>query len=250
MVPSPARAICGGAAPCRPLPWQFSPTPIAFARSDFDRRRAGWLVKGLGDAPLPLFAGLPDAAEEIIEPAVILPDMALGAQVAADYAAQGLSLKRHPMAFFRRRVAAECIVPTQALLATSAGRRVAVAGLVLVRQRPGTASGIIFITLEDETGIANLIVRQPIFARHRQIVMTATLLAARGRVEREGDVIHILVEELFDRSHYLASLSVPSAPLLSGIRRGISRADEVLRPPVDPADRGRARFPKMSRDFH
>jgi error-prone DNA polymerase len=221
-----------------------------FRSLGLDRRQAGWLVKGLGDVPLTLFAGLPSATEEIIETAVTLPDMGLGGQVAADYAAQGLSLKRHPMAFFRRRVAAEGIIPTQGLLATPAGRRVAVAGLVLVRQRPGTASGIIFITVEDETGIANLIVRPPIFARHRQIVLTATLLAARGRVEREGDVIHILVEELFDRSTLLDSLSTAPAALQSGIRRAISRADEVLHPPIDPADRGRARFPKMSRDFH
>ena len=120
-------------------------------------------------------------------------------QVAQDYGATGLSLKAHPVAFLRDTLAAMKIDPNATLRDENAcprHRRVRVAGLVLMRQRPGTASGVMFVTLEDETGIANLIVRPKIFERDRRAALHAPLVIADGRVERKGPVVHVLVSRL------------------------------------------------------
>jgi error-prone DNA polymerase len=212
------------------------PTLEALARADafrslgLDRRRALWAVMGLETEPLPLFRGL----EAPPEPAIALPDMALGEHVVEDYGATGLSLKRHPLAFLRESLAARGIIPCAGLGQTRDGRRREVAGLVLVRQRPGTAKGVVFMTIEDETGIANLVVWAREFERFRRIVMGARCLAARGIVQKEGLVIHVIVERLVDLTADVHGIAVPFA-----------RADEVIRPGQDAREMN-----LPSRDFH
>jgi error-prone DNA polymerase len=138
--------------------------------------------------------------------AALLPAMPLGEHVVEDYASTSLSLKRHPLAFLRAELAQDGIVPAAALATLPVERRVAIAGLVLIRQRPGSAKGVIFITVEDETGIANLIVRPPILERFRRIVLGATLLYCRGRLQREEGVIHVVAEDLRDLTPRLRTL--------------------------------------------
>jgi error-prone DNA polymerase len=175
-----------------------------------DRRRALWAVKGLRDEQdLPLF--LPLAGAGTREAAAILPRMGLGEQVVEDYAALGLSLKCHPVALLRDVLDERRILRNKRLEETAAEKRVRVSGLVLVRQQPGTASGIIFMTIEDETGIANLVVWRRVFERHRPIVMGAKLVECQGRVQREGEVIHVVAERLIDLSPLLRRLWDPEA---------------------------------------
>jgi error-prone DNA polymerase len=132
--------------------------------------------------------------------------MPLGEHVVEDYASTSLSLKRHPLAFLRTELAAQGIVTAAALATLPVERRVAVAGLVLIRQRPGSAKGVIFITLEDETGIANLIIWPPILERFRRTALGATLLYCKGRLQREEGVIHVVAEDLRDLSPRLRTL--------------------------------------------
>jgi error-prone DNA polymerase len=170
--------------------------------------------------------------------------------VVDDYLALRFSLKAHPLSFLRERLAREGIVESMQLAELKPGRTVQVAGLVLVRQRPGSASGVIFATLEDETGIANVIVWPAVFERYRAVVMKASLLAVRGRLQREGLVIHVVAEELSDLTHRLAELR--PGPVLAS---DAARADEVKHPTRDhrPDLRRHPRdvnpMPK-SRDFH
>ena len=142
------------------------------------------------------------------EPAVTLPAMPLCEHVVEDYVATGLSLKEHPVRFFRERLAALGAMRNAELRGDPTLRRkrrdgdavVTVAGLVLVRQRPGTAKGVIFMTLEDETDIANIIVWPKAFEKNRRTVMTARFLAVRGRLQRAGLVIHVVAESFIDLS--------------------------------------------------
>jgi error-prone DNA polymerase len=163
--------------------------------------------------------------------------MGLGEAVALDYSHLRLSLKAHPVALLRPALTKSGLKPCASLAAAADGSTIRLAGLVLVRQRPGTASGVIFMTLEDETGIANLVVWPAIFERFRSVVLGARLLSVRGAVQREGKVIHVIARALESRDALLG-------PLASGAYDGaMARADEVRRPGAD------ARlFP--SRDFH
>ena len=139
--------------------------------------------------------------------------MPLGEEVVADYATTGLSLKRHPVFFARPRLAKWGVTPAALLQSERSyphGRWTKVAGLVLVRQRPGTASGVVFVTLEDETGVVNLILWADVYDRYRKDVRYATLLQADGYVQREGQVVHILAKRLYDRSQLLHGLQQPS----------------------------------------
>jgi len=199
----------------------------AFGSLGVGRRDALWAVRGLGEAPLPLFAAA-EEAERGNEPAVTLPQAALGEQVADDYRAVRLSLKAHPLTVLRDRLAADGFRQTAAATAFPHDRRVKTAGLVVTRQRPGSASGVIFITLEDESGHANLIVWPKVFERFRKTVLQATLIGISGPVQREGAVVHILAERLWDLDPVLGDLTADLAP---------SRADE-------------AKFEVYSRDFH
>jgi error-prone DNA polymerase len=174
----------------------------AFGSLGLDRRQALWAVAGLADAALPLFAGMAEDAAP--EPA--LPAMALGEQVAQDYVTLGLSLKRHPLALLRASLD-RAALPASRLSTVANDRRVTVAGLVLVRQRPGSASGVVFMTLEDETGVANLVVWPPVFERFRRIVMTARLVECSGRLQREGAVIHVIARTFRDHTALLADMA-------------------------------------------
>jgi error-prone DNA polymerase len=177
----------------------------AFGSMGLDRRAALWAVRGLDEAPLPLFA-----AAERREPGVILPLSGLGEEVAADYAFLHLSLKTHPLALLRARLAERGIMPNSALGDVADGSWITVAGLVLVRQRPGSASGVIFATLEDETGSANVIIWPSVFERFHRTVLVSRLMAVSGRLQREGIVIHVVAERIADLSHHLARLDEPA----------------------------------------
>jgi DNA polymerase III alpha subunit len=152
----------------------------AFRSIGLDRRAALWEVRALDPLSaaerLPLFAAAGDSTDLQEEPQMALPVMPLGEHVVSDYRSISLSLKAHPVTFLREKLSAQGIVATEKLAEMQSGRRVSVAGLVLVRQRPGTASGVIFATLEDETGVANIIVWPKIFERFRPIVLGARLL--------------------------------------------------------------------------
>jgi error-prone DNA polymerase len=132
--------------------------------------------------------------------------MPLGEHVVEDYATTGLTIKRHPLAFLRAELAEEGLAAARDLVTLPVGRRLAIAGLVLIRQRPGSANGVVFITIEDETGIANLIVWPPILERFRRAALGATLLYCRGRLQREESVIHIVAEDLRDWTRRLNTL--------------------------------------------
>ena len=165
--------------------------------------------------------------------------MPLGAHVVEDYRSLALSLKAHPVAFMRRRLEARGILRSEALATMASGKRVTVAGLVLVRQRPGTASGVIFMTIEDETGIANVIVWPKVFERLRPIVIGARFVAVTGKLQSESDVIHLIADRLEDLTPMLGLLSERGPQLdVAG------PADEARRPPPADGDRRGCRAPR------
>ncbi|SHF16830.1 error-prone DNA polymerase [Devosia limi] len=182
----------------------------AFASLGLSRRDALWAIKGLmgteGAQTLPLFAsadgprGTPEADAE-------LPPMPPGESVIHDYRHLSYSLKGHPVQFLRPLLEQRRIVRAAELINAEPGRFIEVAGLVLVRQRPGTASGVIFATLEDETGIANIVIWPKVFEANRRIVLGSRLLAVRGQLQREGLVIHIIARELTDMTRHLLDLA-------------------------------------------
>lgn len=224
----------------------------AYASMKLRRRDALWAVRALPPEPLPLF----EAGENREDPEVSLPSMAIGEEVTHDYAALRLSLKTHPLALLRDELVTTGTVPADSLLHTKDGKRVTVAGLALVRQRPGTASGVIFITLEDETGVANLVVWPKTFERFRRVVMAARLIKVTGKLQREGIVTHVIADHLEDMTHRLRALAGPD--FKSDDRRkganaayegNLARADEVKSPiPESRQSASRKLFP--SRDFH
>jgi len=181
----------------------------SFTSIGLDRRQALWAVKGLDDTPLPLFRHL---QEPRIEPAVILPAMPLGEHVADDYRALALSLKAHPLALLRGELAGRHYQPNDCLEQLPHGRRVRIAGLVTARQRPGSAKGVLFATMEDETGIANIIVWPKIFEAFRRPVLRAALLGVSGEIQKEGKVIHVISEGLEDLTPLLAHLETAGTP--------------------------------------
>jgi error-prone DNA polymerase len=202
----------------------------AFCSIRLDRRQALWAVKGLDggagqskahnaiSVTTPLFAAS-SGADLFAEPAVDLLPMTLGEHVVHDYAAISLSLKAHPCVFFRGELKErDVITSAEHWEERLAGKRVSVAGLVLVRQRPGTAKGVIFLTLEDETGIINVVIRPKMFERHRRVVMTSQFLLVRGRIEREGLVIHVVADEVIDLTAKLVVLSEGKAALPKTVR--------------------------------
>ena len=179
-------------------------------------------------------------------------------QVIQDYQTARLSLKDHPMSFLREGYRARRILSTAEASAMPNGRRVETAGLVLVRQRPGSANGVVFITLEDETGIANLVVWQRVMERFRPIVMGARILHVKGRVQTADNVTHIVAEQLFDCTGDLQLLSEDS--VRDAMKGVLARSDEVARPvgerKAPGAKRDGAHHPRnvrvipKSRDFH
>jgi error-prone DNA polymerase len=178
-----------------------------FASLGLDRRSALWALRGLGEAPLPLFA-----AAETREPSVSLAPMTAGRVVVEDYRTTSLSLRRHPVSFLRDELAGRGILPCGALPGLRDGKRAQIAGLILVRQRPGSAKGVIFITLEDETGIANLIVWKDVFERQRRVVLSSSMLGCHGRVQQAEGVTHMVVERLEDLSGLLRTVGQRDEP--------------------------------------
>jgi error-prone DNA polymerase len=176
----------------------------AFGSVPLGRRDALWRSLPSRE-PVPLFDGV-----DADEPAAALPPEAPFEEVLADYGATGVSLRRHPVSFFRPLLDGLGVVPAGRLASLAPGSRLKVAGIVLLRQRPGTANGITFVTLEDETGMVNLIVRQQVWERHRRVARTAFALLAHGVLQRESDVIHVLTTRLEDFSARLGNLHAPS----------------------------------------
>ncbi len=213
----------------------------AFRSMGLDRREALWAVRRLpDDDALPLFTAA-NAKELGEEPDAHLPIMRLSEHVAADYQTTRLSLKAHPMAILRPVFAAEGLLTCAQVEAKRSGSRVSAAGVVLVRQRPGKGNAI-FITLEDETGITNLVLWVPVFEAHRRIVMGARLLAVEGVVEKSAEgVVHLMAQRLHDRSAELNRLSPDHDPVLQ-----LSGADAF----VHPQHPRNLRILPGSRDFH
>ena len=179
----------------------------AFRSAGLDRRQALWQARALAKAPpLPLFEAA-DQRGEGREPAVALPAMAEGEQVVEDYRTLRLSLRAHPLSFLRQRLAGRGVLPAEALLRARDGDRAATAGLVLVRQRPGSARGVIFMTLEDETGTVNIVVWPNILEKYRPAVLGARLALVRGRVQRAGEIVHLVAAHLEDLTHWLDLLT-------------------------------------------
>jgi error-prone DNA polymerase len=243
----------------------------AFRSLGLDRRQALWALKGLGQPPLPLFAAerptasfrgagiargpgihehriakvgqgpvFMDSGPGPIGPsrndesnaAALLPEMPLGEHVVEDYRSLGLSLKRHPMAFLRHDLRARGLVTAADLARLPVDSRVEIAGIVLIRQRPGSASGVVFVTLEDETGIANLIVWPGILERFRRAVLGATLLSCIGKLQREESVIHVVADRLVDRTALLHGLRERTG----GDERPAPRLSPTRPPGHDPRD--------------
>ncbi|HEX8364299.1 MAG TPA: error-prone DNA polymerase [Allosphingosinicella sp.] len=201
--------------------WRRSGVPVAalekladadaFASLGLDRRQALWRVRGLGDAPLPLFAAA-DARDR--EPEVVLTAMSEGREVVEDYRSLQLSLRAHPLHFLRPQLDARSITTCAGLRDVRDGRKIEVAGIVLVRQRPG-AGNVTFITIEDETGVANIIIWQRLFDVHRRIVLGAAMISVKGHVQREGEVIHVISDRLEDMMpllHSVAAMDFPHRP--------------------------------------
>lgn len=235
----------------------------AFRSLGLDRRAALWAVRRLpDDAPLPLFEAT--AARELPdEHAAPLPDMPASEQVVADYQTIRLSLKGHPMQFLRALFAREYVATCHAISKdTPDGCLARCAGVVLVRQRPGSAKGVVFMTLEDETGIANAVIWPKVLEKYRKEVMGARLVLIEGRVQKgnaaEGHVVHLVAERLIDRTHDLAGLSEDLAhhrPALPAGATLVEPLSEGRRDHLDhPAQQARhprnVRILPRSRDFH
>jgi len=201
--------------------WRRTPVPVAAltAAAEADafrpslglaRREALWAIRGLRDEELPLFAAASRRegamVAEVVEPAIALRPMAARREVVEDYGHTGLSLRRHPVAFLRPDLARRRITTCAGAMAARDRGWLEAAGIILVRQRPGSAKGVMFITLEDETGIANVVVWQKVFERFRRTILAARMIAVGGRIQREGAVVHLVAHRITDLSRDLASL--------------------------------------------
>jgi len=219
----------------------------AFADMGIGRRDALWQVRAIrGQAPLPLFND-PLDGEIIHEPQVTLPAMHLGEEVVEDYVSMRLTLRAHPMELLRPAIPG--LTPHDKL-ASVAAHRVSVCGLVITRQRPGTASGVIFLTLEDETGVSNVVVWPKIYEQFRRIVMGGRLLRVTGTLQREGIVVHLIAQRIEDLSPRLADLG---HPMDSAVGQTTPQTDSAPRPrpqprAMHPREQAKRLFP--SRDFH
>ncbi len=176
----------------------------AFRSIGLDRREALWEVS-IKDRPIAIFSGQPaaDAKDERI----VLPVMTTSEHVVHDYATTSLSLKAHPVSFIREKLDQLHIVSTKDLAALKNGDFVKVAGLVLVRQRPRTAGGICFMTIEDEKGVANLVIFKSLFETFREEILQSKLIMVEGKLQIEGEVIHVIVKRCYDFSKLLRHLT-------------------------------------------
>ena len=220
----------------------------AFRSMDLDRRAALWDARALKQAPdLPLFTAAAARDEGAEREIARLPTMPLSEHVVNDYQTIRLSLKAHPMHFLRQQYAGQGFITADRLKTVRDGKRLSMAGLVLIRQRPGSAKGVCFITLEDETGVANLVVWPDVFDKQRKIVMGARLMAVHGIIQKdvEDGVIHVVARRLEDHSHMLRHLSDETLP--STLSQGDAAGS--WRPPASRHPRDVEIIPK-SRDFH
>ena len=227
----------------------------AFGSLGLTRRQALWEAKALGrvgdkEDDLPLFRNntsngvVSTTCEGISEPNVTLPLMGFGEEVVNDYRFLELSLRAHPASFLRGDLTARGIIRNEALRTRRSGEHAIVSGLVTIRQRPGTASGVIFMTIEDETAIANIIVWPKIFERFRAIILGARYIAVSGTLQHESGVIHLVAARLADLTPLLARLTEDSSPVQS-----LARADAVKHPHdenIDSRARGRRNPPRIS----
>ncbi|NPD66648.1 error-prone DNA polymerase [Lichenicola cladoniae] len=208
----------------------------AFQSLGLDRRQALWQVKGLVDTALPLFAAADIERRprpELVEPPVVMVPMRDGREVVEDYRSLGLSLRSHPVSFIRPMLQAKRMICCADLRNTRDGRRIIVPGIVLVRQKPGSAKGVMFITIEDETGVANLVLWPDRFEKQRRLVLSAGMIACHGKVQREGEVVHVVTDHLEDLSQLLRSVGDQDDPF--PIEHG--RGDVVTHPAArDPRD--------------
>jgi error-prone DNA polymerase len=179
----------------------------AFRSIGLDRRKALWEVAALTDHSIGLFQG--QQQDNSAEQTIALPEMTMAQHVLEDYRTLTLSLKAHPVSFVREKLTALKAIALHQLNDCADGSNVRVSGLILVRQRPGTASGICFITIEDESGTANLVVFQHLFDTYRKEILHSHLLMVEGKVQKEGEVIHVVVKRCYDLSVLLHPLSLP-----------------------------------------
>ena len=184
----------------------------AFACLGLTRRQALWAVKGLADETGSLKTAPLLAAMGVVEHQVELPLMNLPQEVTEDYRTTSLSLKAHPVGFFRGSLSSLGAVPARELARMRDRRLVSVGGLVLVRQRPGTAKGVTFLTLEDETGIANIVIWKDAFDANRKLVMTSSFLVVHGQVQSESNVVHVVARRFTDLSHRLSEMKEEDGP--------------------------------------
>jgi error-prone DNA polymerase len=206
------------------------------------RRDAIWAIKALRDEPLPLFAAAAEREAAVIaeqqEPDVALRQMTRGHNVIQDYSHVGLTLREHPLAFLRRDLQKRNVVTCSDAMGARDGRWLMAAGLVLVRQKPGSAKGVMFITIEDETGPANVVVWPSLFEKRRRVVLGSSMMAINGKIQREGDVVHLVAQQLFDLSGDLSGL----ADREIDVRIPTGRGDEFARgSPGSPDSRDRPR---------
>lgn len=194
----------------------------AFRSIGLDRRQALWEVSALQDNLSGMYTG--QMPEEFAEQDIQLPLMSLPEHVVQDYSSMALSLKAHPVSFVRQQLRQLGVTAASSLAELHDGVPVSVAGLVLVRQRPGTASGIVFITLEDETGVVNLVVFKKLFDKYRKEILTARLLMVKGQLQREGEVIHVIVRECYNLNYILSDMAITQEEQSSLLT--LSRADE------------------------
>jgi error-prone DNA polymerase len=225
------------------------------------RREALWALKGLRDEPLPLFAAASrpedEQITELTEPEMILRPLAAGGEVVEDYVHLGLTLRDHPMRFLRGELTGRKILTCQQAMLAADNKWLETAGLVLVRQKPGSAKGVMFITIEDETGIANLVIWPDLYEKQRRIILSAGMIGVYGRVQREGEVVHLIAHRLTDLSRELASIGERETKLpMSHGERDQTRRGEDLRAHalVKPQDdiflaRGTQTIAVKTRDF-
>jgi error-prone DNA polymerase len=229
----------------------------AFHSLGLSRRQALWQVRGLREGQLPLFAGLREQARE---PAVMLTPMTAGREVVEDYRHTQLSLRPHPLTFLRPELERRGIVTCRHLEEVKDGRKVEVAGIILVRQRPGSTN-VTFITIEDETGIANAILWQRRFEAQRRIVMSSAMIGVKGTIQREGGVIHVIADRIEDYTHLLRSVGELDFPHRPGPGDAVTHPGSPDRgegswkvrdhyyKPFRTADREEA-IRQKTRDFH
>lgn len=177
----------------------------AFTSLGIDRRQALWEITALGDRPIALFEG--QASESIMEGQIELPLLTKSQHVVADYARTSLSIKAHPVSFLRGKLDLLHVVPTAKLGLIQNDMPVKVCGLITVRQRPGTSKGVLFITIEDDTGFSNIVVWSNVFEKYRKEILRAKLLMVAGKIQVEGEVIHVIAQRCFDMSGLLKDLT-------------------------------------------